>query len=873
MDLFAQDFDVSTLISKGNYDMWAKFSSTNVFILIYFTKVFVILKIICIFAQNLKTKQKFMKNFRAKSKETFDSDLLVHTKMVVNLGLYLGKQAYDNVLGDSTWNKDTFLNKLSLALALHDIGKCASLSQSFYKNTKKFEEKFYSAPTHNILSWAFIKSYLGLNSKNDTPITKGVLHHHVLNQIDLKPINTQNYLWHNYLTDDERHDFIQFYEEIIIYLDKEHHIKHNITPLAMDNADITVSSEYMQQNINITSCNRKEILLDTVTSLIRACVILADRTVSLISETKNNEANFILSNNIEFFEQYYHNLLNVNTIKGIDISTRGYDMDRLKTQEDVLDTIDNHPHTVVAASAGFGKTLIGLMHFLKNKQKITWVVPRNVIANGTYKSVIQELNKIGETDVKVALYYSGDVVDCTHSDITSDNLEECDIIVTNIDSLLNRNVKNNMTRMLLQAYTSTIIFDEFHEFLCQDPLFPAFIRLMWTRVFSTSSKTILLSATPMNMDCFMLQDYIYYLTDTPILNGDMKVNISFREVDLNRPFEIKEKDSFVITNTVKQAVDIFQGINDENALLIHSMFTQNDRQAIENKIYHHHDKVASVDNRNTIVGTNIIGVGLDVSAHNIYDFVLSPESTIQRGCGRGGRFNEPEYENSINYVVCTTKGKNRLVTEVFTKDLHNKWIEMLKQFDGKSITKKELYNLFYEFYQKYKKEVNAMYWRFFEEGNKDLPEITPHKTRKKESTNVKTISNCMSYRGIGDNVFVTAKDENGNWSDVIVVPKHFIDDEDSIIIENGKNLLQQTIYEFIASHNKFTYELIANKLTKKINKYILKYLYNFDDKKGKYTKDNVMKIATRSDSPLPLFNFKYDKVKGLQPINQIEEEE
>jgi hypothetical protein len=28
-----------------------------------------------------------------------------------------------------------------------------------------------------------------------------------------------------------------------------------------------------------------------------------------------------------------------------------------------------------------------------------------------------------------------------------------------------------------------------------------------------------------------------------------------------------------------------------------------------------------------------------------------------------------------------------------------------------------------------------------------------------------------------------------------------------------------------------------------------------------------MKIATRSDSPLPLFDFYYDSVEGLQPLN------
>ena len=813
-----------------------------------------------------------MKDFRAKSKETFDSNLLIHTKMVINLGLYLGKQVYKNVLDDTIWTEDMFIKKLSLALALHDIGKCTLLTQDYYKNTKKYEKKFYMAPTHNVFSWAFIKSYLGLNDKIDTPITKGVLHHHVLNQIDLSKTNTQNYLWHTYLIDEERNNFIQFYNEIMLFLDKEHHIRHNIIPLTVEKADITVNSEYIYQDINVTASNQiayKEILLDTVTSLIRACVILADRTVSLISEISNNDSTYILNNDTNFFECYYHNLLNVDSIKGIDIATRGYDMERLKTQRNVLETINEHPHTVVSASAGFGKTLIGLMHFLENKQKITWVVPRNVIANGTYKSIVQELEKIGEMDVKVALYCTSDVLESTHTNITSDNLEECDIIVTNIDSLLNRNIKNNMTRMLLQGYTSTVIFDEFHEFLCQKPLFAAFIRLMWTRVFSTSSKTILLSATPMNLDCFNFNGFIHYLTDTPILNGDMNVNIFMQEINPDDKFEIKEKDTFVITNTIPQARKIFNDLNDGNVVLIHSHFTKHDRRNIENSIYQYHDKKSIVEERNTIVGTNIIGVGLDVSAHNIYDFVLSPENTIQRGCGRGGRFNETNYNGTINYTVCITTEKNKLVSEIFTRDLQNKWLDMLSQFNGRTITKKDLYKLYYEFYEKYRNEVNNMYLKFFENGNKDLFNIIPHKTKKKGKTDVTSISNGMSYRGEGDNIFVVAKDKNGVWSDVILVPKHFIENEDNTThMENGRNLLRRdTIYEFISTHPVFTYGKIANKNKTGVNKYILKNVYGFDDKRGTYTKENIMKIATRSDSPLPLFDFYYDSVEGLQPLN------
>lgn len=866
---------VYTFIFKGNYNIPVPFNDKSIFTLFLRENVWRIGKLFVFLRCN--NKLKFMKDFRAKSKETFDSNLLTHTKMVINLGLYLGEQAYSNTIDDSTWTKKEFLSKLSLALALHDIGKCSALTQSYYKDTKKNEKKFYAAPTHNVLSWAFIKAYLGLNGKNDTTITKGVLHHHVLNQVDIAKTNTQNHLWHIYLTDNEKNDFIQFYTEIMSFLRSEHNITHNITPLSIEQADTVACSEYFYQDVKFDAAGQiltKDILLETVTSLIRACVILADRTVSLISETSTYESNRILTNDKEFFEMYYSNLLNADSIKGIDISTRGYDMGRLQDQKNVLAVIDQHPHTVISASAGFGKTLIGLMHFLEHRQKITWVVPRNVIASGTYKSIIQELDKIGEIDVKVALYCTGDVLESTHTNITADNLEECDIIVTNIDSLLNRNVKNNMTRMLLQAYTSTVIFDEYHEFLCQAPLFAAFIRLLWTRVYSTTSRTILLSATPMKLDCLGLGGKIHYLTETPIFNGNMNVNIFIKYINCDEKFSIDGSDSFIITNTISQSKKIYRDLDEENKLLIHANFTENDRRCIENSIYEYHDKMSNVSKRNTVVGTNIIGVGLDVSAKNVYDFVLNPESTIQRGCGRGGRFNEAEYNGSINYIVCITNGRNKLVSELFTKDLHNKWIKMLLPLDGKTITKKELYDLYEDFYEKNRKEVDVMYRQFFKIGNAELFDITPHKTKKKEKTNIKTLSTGVSYRGDSNNIFVTAKDENGIWCDPISVEKHNIEDEEPMHIdENGKNLLRKTIYEFIASHPIFKYEKIANKTKTGVNKYILKNVYGFDDRNGDYTKDKIIKLATRSDSPLPLFDYTYSHTMGLLGPDRNAEEE
>ena len=73
--------------------------------------------------------------------------------------------------------------------------------------------------------------------------------------------------------------------------------------------------------------------------------------------------------------------------------------------------------------------------------KIIWVVPRNVIADGTYDSIIKELQKLKQTDVKVTLYRSGEIIKSNYN-ADEDSLEDADILVTNIDSILNRVIKN-----------------------------------------------------------------------------------------------------------------------------------------------------------------------------------------------------------------------------------------------------------------------------------------------------------------------------------------------------------------------------------------------------------------------------------------------
>ena len=212
-----------------------------------------------------------------------------------------------------------------------------------------------------------------------------------------------------------------------------------------------------------------------------------------------------------------------------------------------------------------------------------------------------------------------------------------------------------------------------------------------------------MSATPLRFDKTYFNDgemNVHFLK-AKAYNGEMKVKVNFFDLNDINYLPSTVRDSFIICNTVKQSQRLFKLIGGKDDILIHSRFPSVRRNEIEEEIYHCHGKGSCVNNRNNIIGTNIIGVGLDISAKTIYDFVVTPENTIQRGCGRGGRFNEKEYNNEIIYNVCNLindKGNRMLINSQTNNNLHDKWLKILKSFDGLTITKDKLYELYYDFY-------------------------------------------------------------------------------------------------------------------------------------------------------------------------------
>jgi CRISPR/Cas system-associated endonuclease/helicase Cas3 len=415
--------------------------------------------------------------------------------------------------------------------------------------------------------------------------------------------------------------------------------------------------------------------------------------------------------------------------------------------------------------------------------------------------------------------------------------QDSDIIVTNIDNFLSPFVNNSIAHTLVNIISVNVIFDEYHEFLCRFPLFSAFIGITYCRTHFTKTKTLLMSATPHRFDnIFWNTDKKYVEFIKPnTYNGQMLMNINAKNINSIKDVYIDDEDAFIITNTVKQAQLCFKNNRKNNDILLHSRFTQEDRSRIENYIYQKHGKNSIVENRNTVYGTNIIGTGLDISAKDIYEFPITPEATIQRACGRGGRFNEPEYNNCINYtalILSNTHDIDRLINDEYSNKLYKKWIDTIKQYDGKTITKSEFYIIYHNFNTDNEKDLTNLFRECISQSSKMLRKLKTYQLNKKnkKSKDDKVLSNEMGMRGEGDNVYIVARKEDGTISGPIIVSKTLIDDKKEKEKEAKKkryNVLISLCEELKRKYKDWCHLDLSDCITLAANKKTPLYLHNF----------------------------------------------
>ena len=768
--------------------------------------------------------------------------LIDHTKSVLNVAMHTASATL------SPLAYQMMADNIALAAILHDIGKCTTAFQQRLLNPKKKSAIFIE---HSVYSLVFFATHIQGGNENSIVCT-AILHHHAINHNNDMRICDIQY------SDEEINVARQCYLELYTYaqktfgafknneyalLDKPLYNERKITDYGLF-FRINRQTERWRNNADNEACRL----------LMRSIILFADRTASSLTD---EHLPYVIDNNVEFINSLISQQIKFHYSDiGTDLTTIRslYDASRYDQQCEVLNEVDEKRNLIIPATAGYGKTLIGLLWAIKTRMRTMWVVPRNTLAFSTYQSINSELRKMRIDKINVGLYYGGNFI---YGDGNSD------IIVTNIDSVLNKNIRNNRAKTLWNTFANNMIFDEYHELCCDEALFSGFIRLVYARKNFTKSSMLLLSATPIDLSVLWGNENIatYSKPEALRLYDDMKMNIHM--VNTQTPYTIGyQKDSFVIFPFVSWSQDAIQTF--PHASIIHARFTREDRQAKESCLIKSYGKHANVEDKGLVIGTMIIGVGLDISAHNIYDFCITPEDAIQRGCGRGGRFNEDKYNGTIDYYCCSVTNPQYLTTyekyikSMYNQKLHDKWIEVLSQYDGQTITKGEMYGLYYDFYETYKRDIVKWLFELFEESDSDLTALHMARVNVNQKGRTKrTISGVKTFRNNDtENIFITTKDGSDNWIDPIAFNKDYL-------TESNGNPYDGMRQEFL---NICINQIDGDEDEKADLKRYIRYGLKMKNKKH-YTIDNCAKLAWRSDMPLPLFNAYYNSEIGLKILN------
>ena len=791
-----------------------------------------------------------MEKYLAKSRERGGTTLLDHVYACINLSYLLVDKYITNF---------EEIKPIALyATGCHDIGKIVECWQKYYqgkykeKTTQTNDDNDGSDPTlrtknaimHNVISWAFLKNNTSIGTYNLTPfhaLCSGVLYHHVVDE----EYDSPNAIISKYPNDKEK--MCEFFNCVKDYISNSFgfdKIDGKVVEIC-DNNDKTssISKEVIYPEMGNNDNRKGELKEFSLYFLLRSIVIISDR---LVSSLDKEELAYFVSNDTEYMTVYLENICKyTNTVK-VDFGElvkNGYDEKRLEKQFELVDAIIPNKNTILSASAGSGKTLLGVLLSIKQGKKTVWVVPTNFTAMSTYKSVTSELEKMGYSDsISVSLYYGG------HFEFGD---EDADILITNIDTFLGTMIKNCISHWLFKFLNGVIIFDEYHEFVGSPntPMFSGFIATAYCLMKYTKSSVLCMSATAHRYDeIFWGEDLVRYM-QAEIYGGDIPVMVKVKRYGSIDEFEIENKDSIAVMHSIPNVTNYGIKHLEQGFIFAHSRFPEEEIMPKLLGIIENHGKHGECGSRNPLIGTSFIGFALDITTDNMYDFVVSPDTTIQRGCGRVNRFCNSQNLGIYNMCIFVNGKTPRIVSTSYDAKLLNRWIAVIEEYEDKVIPKKKFYELYEKFYEDNKLDIiNFFTSRFVNSSVSQygLSKLLPYHSRYTNAREEKTLpKGKLTFRGVTSDIYVTAHKKNGTLCKPIKIKTCFVSDFEGNLFGSDRPLSKEICKK------QFNYYLDC------LGKDNLEYSFGVSDwmniwKIKADSNDVKYDISRRSNSPLLL---------------------
>lgn len=698
------------------------------------------------------------------------------------------------------------LNKTDEEIYLSDDGVHINGSD---KGFAKFN--FENHPRHHELSWILALSLLRenntLNSSQKEQIAHGIYWHHT------RPYRTKNEkffessqgidkLWQETLqTSDNMPTKVSNVLKDIQQIAKHFNDGTELLiPFWQYQCECVNSSTPNYKNYSDISNNIKdfvnEIRPNALNNLVRMAVICADRWVSALSaddlQEYINEGSLIrllddkdigeLSDNnvlrqgiaqcLNNFEQKYP-----NSERNIAQSQIAKALAELKDDAEFANA-DNI--AVLQGPAGCGKTKIALEWALNTHAKqIIWVCPRVQVCLGLLHDLTQA-DYLPDCQIEI---FTGEYKKIIGQGVDFDNTDDTlpqdyfsgDIVIATIDQVVNNIISHQKVVGLFDFMNAHIVFDEFHEIINIPALNLLFAELIEAKKLRKANANVLLvSATP--HDYFVKnvlgidENYIVRMPSFNTSQYELQF-ISFDETEQKSPLVLdkvdKTKTAFVISNTAQDAqLGFLLHQQDENAILLHSKYTRQDKKAYFDKVLDSFKQNGS-GKYDLLRSGPIVQASLNISCERMFSDFTNAENYLQR-LGRLNRFGEND-QISIYTVVYPKSFDNKKQSSSQAKFLASlnswqsslAWYEFLTNYLSihhiKHIGLNQLYEIYQAFYQdkdsvqKIQDDIEKSLKQSRDIINKKVidPMSTPTRAKQKDSM-MKIASTSLR----GDNRFV-----------------------------------------------------------------------------------------------------------------------
>lgn len=647
--------------------------------------------------------------------------LIDHSKYVADKSLEL----FDSIIIEKGNNIEVFRELLYLSALFHDIGKCSKSFQDYIRKSDA-EETF----PHNFYGYVYFNSLIQLTFNwYNKIIGKVILYHHPYIKDKKETLNLDK------VTDKEYFGVIkEFVASVKDVYSKKFGLEKNKS-----------EENKPEQNENVKFVFRDLSFDDFKELLIR------DASIPSYYETKNeggetncDEINTwftIFINIVRFCDS--QNLDNINlsnlynreskltvSIKNSTLNEKKFSIQKGYGEEMQLNEKNNIHFT---APTGFGKTITGLIYALKSNKKTFWVCPDNSITQSVYYNICKTLSeKINVHDengnpvnVKVTLLYENTIKD------GCENLDESDIIVTNIDNFLRPIIKNGNLSRCYKMLSYNCVFDEYHAYVTSSALMESFNIMIRVRM-KLNSKTLYMSATPV-YNFFAQYDkgnYSYDKTEPKKEENqelDKKYTIHFCQTfsDFIERWKEMRLTGAIISNTVNCAQYITSYYNKCFPKIYHARYYDIDKAKIRETINNEYSQDPTIKEKHSWSCTNIISTGIDISFDHIAVISPTQDSFIQ-SCGRCNRWNTSKEKINNIFLIKEYTNKDEIDNLKKDNDPNVSLFRNIKQSEEsflKNLFRKELAEKFYLFMEEKIGDKTEVSLKTLYELRKDFLEI------------------------------------------------------------------------------------------------------------------------------------------------------